>query len=344
MNDKVSIILDTNFLISYKADLLNIHKKLSESYNVFVSEVSIQERVSQKYLELKDKYNNIEKFKNDNLNFVEIKYHHSFEDIYEIYKNKIQNNYKDLFGNNIIQFNENDYSLNLVMERVYKKLPSFNNLENASDKGFKDTLIWLSILNYFKKSGGNNSIFITNDNFFLKYTDALCNEFYTITGKNIEIKENNFFEIPITKPEEIKSEKIKLLMDFSVLRSKIQEYIYGLCSEFDGYDYWDKPKFHDLFKLKKIVTEDDMRNIFQNLKIIIENNLFETAINADVVFGTDFESNYPIPIDALQNALNLYIDIHNEYKEYLPQFFYTASNIFNKNYDGSILSNFECPF
>ena len=52
----------------------------------------------------------------------------------------------------------------------------------------------------------------------------------------------------------------------------------------------------------------------------------------------------PIPITALQDALSLYIEIHNDYKEYLPQFYYTAANIFNRNYDYSDWFTDDIPF
>jgi len=42
--------------------------------------------------------------------------------------------------------------------------------------------------------------------------------------------------------------------------------------------------------------------------------------------------------------LSLYLNIHDDYKEYLPQFLYTAANIFNGNYDDSDWFAADIPF
>ena len=54
MNDeKKAIVLDTNFIIEHKKDLRNVVEKLSSFFDVYVTQISISERLSQKYLELK---------------------------------------------------------------------------------------------------------------------------------------------------------------------------------------------------------------------------------------------------------------------------------------------------
>jgi hypothetical protein len=345
MNEKVPIVLDTNFIISYRADFLNVHKILSESYYVFVSDVSIQERIFQRYLELKEKYIKIEKFSTDFSDIVEIKARQSFEEIYEINKKRIEKSYQDLFKENIIKFIEREHSLKIIMDRVYKKIPPFSIAENASDKGFKDTLIWLSILDFFKEKTWKNVIFVTNDKAFRNNSDALCNEFTAFTGKKIEIKDNNFFETPVVINEEPKERKFKPSPDFTALRTKIQENISAICFEFYDNGQWGNPEFHSLFKLHKILTADDMKKIFENLKKVIEENIFETSIYAENAFNINgFVNASPIPITALQDAMSLYVNINDDYKEYLPQFLYTAANIFNKNYDDSDWFTGDIPF
>jgi DNA-binding ferritin-like protein (Dps family) len=345
MTKKPPIVLDTNYIISYRADFANIHKRLSETYNVFITDVSIQERVSQIYIDYKEKYNKIEKFRADYSDFVEIKIRQSFEEIYEITKRKVEKSYQDLFGDNIIKFIEKENSLKLIMDRVYKKIPPFSIVENASDKGFKDTMIWLSMLEYFKDKVWDNVIFVTNDKVFRNNSDALCNEFTIFTGKKMEIKDNKYFETPVLTHEEFKANIFKPLPDVSLLRSKIQEYVSAICFEFNDYDQWGNPEFSGLFKLHKILTADDIKKIFENLNKVIEENIFETSIYAETVFCINgFENKSPIPITALQDALSLFIDIHNECKEYLPQFYYTVANIFNRNYDDSDWFSNNIPF
>lgn len=345
MNENIPIVLDTNFIISYISDISNILKRLSESYNVFISDVSIQERIFHRYLELKEKYKKIERFSADFSDLVEIKARQSFEEICEIDKKRIEESYYDLFKDNIIKFIEKEHSLKIIMDRVFKKIPPFSIAENVSDKGFKDTLIWLSILDFFKEKTWKNVIFVTNDKAFRNNSDALCNEFIAFTGKKIEIKDNNFFEIPVVTNEEQKENIFKPLPDFTALRAKIQENISAICFEFYDYGQWGNPEFHSLFKLHKILTTDDMKRIFENLKKVIEENIFETSISAENAFNINgFVNASSIPITALQDALSLYVNIHDEYKEYLSQFLYTAANIFNRNYDDSDWFAADIPF
>jgi ribosome-associated protein YbcJ (S4-like RNA binding protein) len=345
MGEKTTIVLDTNFIISHRADFLDIHKKLSETYDVFVSDISIQERISQAYIELKNKYNNIEKFRTEYSGFVEVIIKRSFEEIYESRKNKIRMNYQEFFVDNIIKFSANENSLNLIMDRVLKKIPPFSTAENASDKGFKDTLIWLSLLEFFKEKGGDNVIFVTDDKVFRNNSDELCKEFAIYTGKKIEIKENNFFETSTEENEKTKADISKPLPDVTLLRKNIQDKISALCYGYYDSDNYGNPIWRFIFELRIKVTPDDMKIVFGNLRKVIEANLFESSISAETAFSINgIENIFPVPIEELQNALSLYVDICNECKEYLPQFYSTAANIFNKNYYENRWSSDIAPF
>jgi hypothetical protein len=187
MSEKTAIVLDTNFIISNRKNFSEIYKILSETYDVYISEISIQERISQKYLELKDKHDKINKFKEDYTDFVEISIKKPFEERLEYMIKTIQEDYQQTFGNRIIKFTQKNNTLSIIMDRVFKKIPPFINAENASDKGFKDTMIWLSILEYFLNNGSNNVIFITDDKYFMNNSEALCKEFASYTRKTIEI-------------------------------------------------------------------------------------------------------------------------------------------------------------
>ena len=48
-----------------------------------------------------------------------------------------------------------------IIERCNKRLPPFISDKGASDKGFKDCLLWLSVLDFFKDNGENKVVFIT---------------------------------------------------------------------------------------------------------------------------------------------------------------------------------------
>lgn len=60
------------------------------------------------------------------------------------------------------------------MERAFSKLPPFGGKEKNSDKGFKDVLIWESILEFTAQHENANIIFYTKDK---GYKDVLVDEF-----------------------------------------------------------------------------------------------------------------------------------------------------------------------
>ena len=173
MNEKIAVVLDTNFIITYCKNFGNLFQKLSETYDVYISQVSIQEHISQRYLELKEKYIKLEKSINEYSDIADIVIKKPFDEKFKSLEKTFQKYYRDLFGENIIPLNTNNDTLSILMDRVYKKIPPFSTAENASDKGFKDTLIWLSLLKYFKENGNSNVFLITSDKGFRNNLDAL---------------------------------------------------------------------------------------------------------------------------------------------------------------------------
>lgn len=332
MNDKRAFVMDTNFIIEHRSGLRDVHQKLSETYDVFVSDISIQERISQKYLELRTKYDKIKKFKDEFKHLAKIETKRSFEKQYESERQQTQSGYKKLFGENIIQFVPDAEMLATIMDRVFKKTPPFINAENASDKGFKDTLLWLSLLGYFKDCSNDSVIFITNDRGFCNNSDALCKEFNECTGKTIEIRGNSFYNDLIKPNDHPKDVVLEPIPDITFLRERVQKAIASLCYREDE-DYWGNIVWRNTFTLRVMVTKDDMQSIFTKLRAVIEENLFESALSADIALSVlGIIGELPIPIEDLQKALSLYEEICSKHQDYLQQFLSAASNIFNQNY------------
>jgi len=73
-----------------------------------------------------------------------------------------------------------------IVERALDKTPPFEGKEKESDKGFKDTVLWYSILEFAREKHGEY-IFITNDNIFHNHIRAFKEEFTQATGNNIFI-------------------------------------------------------------------------------------------------------------------------------------------------------------
>ena len=104
MAEKKALIFDTNFIIEHSKDLNTVVEKLSKTYEVFVTQLSIDERISQQYLDLKAKYDNAKKIANEIKSFAKLEFIKDFEDAYSATKTWVQNNYTQLFPNKIIPF------------------------------------------------------------------------------------------------------------------------------------------------------------------------------------------------------------------------------------------------
>ena len=112
-------------------------------------------------------------------------------------------NYPDYIKAKIIEYKENLSSgINIVNElpiasnsrfdsivnRAFKKLPPFEGKEKKSDKGFKDALLWESVLEFALKHKNSEIIYYSKDNAFDEF---LYNEFAeNITDSSIFICKN----------------------------------------------------------------------------------------------------------------------------------------------------------
>ena len=340
MAEKSIIILDTNFIIEHISDLHELHQKLSENNIVYITEISINERISQKYLELKSKYEKIETFIKDYSAYATIKLKDTFSNRFEAEKQRTIDVYVKEFGDNIISFTPDVDALKIVMDRVYKKRAPFSNKERASDKGFKDTLIWMSIIQYFKEYKEDiGIIFITNDNGFLNSSDLLKLEFAEITGKTIEIKDNNYYKVLLgnQNPQEVTEEKSQQKLaeiDKQAIRDKIEKVIEAICYT-ETFDSWGNEWWEKTFTTNEKFDVEYIKLIFSSLKKDIDKHMFENQINAHSILDLDdrIKDLNPIPMQALEAANELYEDIQKRYPDFMEPFLNAVCNIMNKNYD-----------
>ena len=328
---KKAFVFDTNFIIE-NLNLKEVVATLNEEFTVYVTQVSIEERISQKYMELKKKYDNLINCTKECNRFAHIKITIPLEENLKKYRVKMERSYTDLFGEHIIPFSQDSTTFSKILDRVYKKLPPFLAADGASDKGFKDSLIWLSLLDFFQTSGENEVFFVTNDSGFKKSADILCKEFTEYTGKNIVFKDNSYyrsrFEVKIS---EVVSNPP--LPDVNQLREKVSDVIYSLCG-IDSIDFWGNPDWDRTFTLNERVDDSYMEIIFDHLKQDIRDHIFEVSVPADKILDLDgrVTNGVSIPTTALENALSLYEEIQKKLPEYLPQFYNATTLIINRNY------------
>ena len=215
-------------------------------YKINISEITIEElkkQINDKYkeelLKLKQSYN---KFKNvHNIKFNEdevIKYD-------EILKELIRK-YIEFYNINMIE--TKNISLQKILNRAINKNKPFVGENGNSDKGFKDAVLWESIIEYAKISENKNFILFTKN--IQDFPKELENEFEIATNKKIEI----INEISIMQ-EKILLEQANIVKDIltlnwlneniQILVDKINDYV-AESEESNGYQMVGIEKIEDL--------------------------------------------------------------------------------------------------
>lgn len=333
MSEKKAFVFDTNFIIQNK-ELNEALNKLKEKFTVYISQVSIDERIAQQCRNVQKDFDEAERCKTKFLRFATIKFKKTFEEECELYQTGMQAKYEEYFGDKIIPLKKDGEVLSTVIDRANKRIPPFSSAKDASDKGFKDCLLWISLLNYFKNSGEAEVVFVTDDGGFKNNTEFLCEEFGKITGKSIVIKPNSYYNelLEVEKAEPI-ANKSETLPDFSKIREEIEEVIDALRWNVNE-DYFGNENWDNTFVLQKEVDSSYMEIVFSGLKNTINDHIFECSIPAFRVLDLDgrLAEDKGIPIKNVEAALRLYEDILRKYPDYMEQFYNAAANIINRSY------------
>ncbi len=332
---KKAFVFDTNFVVGLENhDLTTVVKNLSDRFTVYAPQFSINERIAQQQLELKKKYGDLEKGIKDYKGIATINIYAPFEKSSIRKKESIQRGYEHLFREHIIPFSIEISVFTRLLERTYQKAPPFSTDPKASDKGFKDSLIWISLLDFFKNHGEDTVVFVTDDNGFKNNAEALCKEFKDYTGKSITIEGNEYYKtvtstnapIPTRPKEELP------LPDMKRVREKIKDAIFSLCGFSYTVDYdeeWEKN-----FNLYQKVDSAYLETVFSRLENYVKEHIFETHLSAKEILDLDdrITDLNPVPISAIEDALKIYQEVQQNFPDYLPQFYNAAAAIINNNY------------
>lgn len=335
MVNKIAYVVDTNFIIENR-NLKEVCQKLSNKKGVlYVTQVAVDERIAQECIEQKDRYDKLEKTKAEMLDIAEIRIYKKYEDVEKIYRNAMQQNYDKLLQGRIIPLNVNENTFRNVLNRAYMKVPPF--IKAKTDKGFKDTLMWLSLVEYFKSNGEEQVVFISNDKGFLENKELLVEEFEKETGKKIEIKENKYYKDLFIEPEVQEKEKnIKELLNIGGYRDQIKTIIDDIRIE-EIESYWGT-EYVETFTASKQFDEAYVERFFSELNDKISSHIFDLSVSAKEVLDIDdriTDGSVSIRMSSLEKAYNLYLEIVKKYPDYLPQFYSTVAKILNLNYSDS---------
>lgn len=156
-----------------------------------------------------------------------------------------------------------------IVDRAFNKEPPFEGKVGESDKGFKDVLIWESILEYKSNNLNTDIIFYTNDKGFKVDLEKEFEEQFNGNKINIVSGEQNV--ISLIKEGAIKLNKTTYIEKSSTIYEKSEKYING--EEFKS----------ELIKRFNFEMQDSNIPLFIEdiLSISIDNIIYETETVVD---------------------------------------------------------------
>lgn len=334
MDSKDIIIFDTNTLIEYGNSLPDTVAKLSTKYDVYITEVSIEERLGQKFIEDKKIYAKADEISQQVSPYIKVEKVIPFTEKFNSDEKDLRCFYSELFGDRIIPFNSDKDMLSEVFVRATRKIPPFTITDNSSDKGFKDSLMWLSILNYFVSNSFNRAIFIisSDKSFCRQNSEFLKDEFKQKTGLNIEFRDNSFCLDNIVVKSDSKNDTVVGSIsddthikdrtqvsnisqeELNQLRSTVSKTIHMICVV----DIWNQ--FDECFEKNAFITytlfeTNKVRLMLDGLDAFLFNHLFQENIAPSEIWGDLYGvvDKHNIPYDNIDDINNLYKVIKDKY-------------------------------
>lgn len=340
MSAKKALLFDTNFIIEHSKDFETVVNKLNESYEVFITQLSVAERISQQYLELKGKYDKVQKLIPEIQSFARVDFIVKFDDACGLMEEGVQTKYSHLFQDKIIPFSRSEETYSQIIDRVYKKLPPF--ISGSSDKGFKDTILWLSLIDYFSKNKKFESVvFVSNDHGFTENIELLQEEFRNKTSLEIEIKNNEFLNKIVCEKQNIEINVSGLQNvtqdELNDLRQEIQRVLDSICRTYSSNSCFGGYMTIPCFKLKECLEINQIEDMFENLSNVLFRDFFATKFAFSDLFTNlyIFKDEYYISRENIESLNSLYERIKKNYKQLLPQFYKVVKETINQNFEES---------
>lgn len=349
------VIVDTNFLVNNTGNIKEIVKELQEKeIEVHVPELVKEEFINIQLRKLEEAYSKLENLKNLQ-KIIDLKYRKK-EVARKIVEGIYNNIFEQNFKNKIILYNK-ESMLDRVLERNKYKKPPFYNENNSSDKGFKDTIILLTIMDFIS-SFGDDAIFyfITSDNGFIKYKNEIEKEIFDKCAKNLTIvegKEKNkvYKELNIVETQESQEEKTENIfskkeIDIEEIRKRINE----LMDTFiwtTSFDYYGNPQDERRFEISNYINNEKTEKFLKNIDGIIEDNIFRNEILIETFFETEewVLSKYSIDVDVMKEISELYQKVKNtKYKEAFINYISQRINENKVNNMFTVESDDDLPF
>lgn len=258
----------------------------------------------------------------------------------------------DFFNNQIITHKNID--LEDIYTRALQKIPPFT--KQQSDKGLKDTMLWLSLLNH-DLSEFDEIVLVSKDNSFIQNTRTLTAEFESHVSKSLKIFDSltQYYEylsdskteqkMPII-PNETKNQSSITIDNTNVLRTvenyrQLAKYRVSLKDTIDNLifvevdnPYGNYSVYHAI-QIYSQLKVDSFESFFVHLDSVVNKNILSNDVNPYELFSiyldeNDVKVNSSISNDNVINLLELLAKFRNELPEYLESFIEAIVNQINK--------------
>ncbi|GAB6055545.1 hypothetical protein JCM15415_08610 [Methanobacterium movens] len=284
-SEKLAIILDTNILQKGKKakndfselsldiyyDSMNMIElnDITDQLSVYIPEIVLLELSSHTLDRINDRINQLNEIcaEFEHISGINIEGHDSFDSKTHIDRIKdftLRNvNYIDI---------PEDWStlFDKVLEMALYKVPPFERGKGKSDKGFKDAIILLSLVEFAKEEDYTDFVVFSKDQAFKKNEAILREFFHNETNKNLEIQQNDNVTDYISNKYNL-SQGLKQYLD--EYYSEIEEEIsalekivldeHGITCDIEQIDI-------DFEKTTKTQVNPDEHDLFVSFKVVLD--------------------------------------------------------------------------
>lgn len=269
---------------------------------------------------------------------------------------KIDNYFSIFFSGRVLETSKDNAAFEVLLQRDAEKKPPF--CDGKSDKGWKDTLIWVSILEYCKTTSFSDAFFVTSDNFDGGSAE-MATEFKSVTNypitflsvsncvdllSKLGIKTNEAslekevseppFEGKTIEPNEEEIEKSKQAIN-GFLQSKVDTTPFGdevQKSNFVFFERWDDAKTEQLCDM--LLKDKDEYLFFDTILL----NKYFTALSIDG------HSEVALSVDAFKSFVLCWEGIIKRYPADKHKFISRVTDGLNSMVTDKSIYDVELPF
>jgi len=354
------IVFDTNYVLSNYRSLTDTISKIRKyGYKTYIPEICVDEIKYQRKKEVIDKYIEIRKLLDDGIvhKYLSIKDYSNIDKAKKNCDENVDGFIENTFSKNRIRITNYEKYLKDTIARAGFKTAPFNNEQGSSDKGFKDTLIWLSIMDFAKSSKLEYQFtLISNDNVFIKYKSLLIDEFFKFTERNITIcpakNENDILlslgliENKVVTTNIFENESRDLSNKFI---QKINEDINVMVQTYIESPFTNLPgNWYKNFEIDEMLDSEKTTDFLKVLeKEISGKYAFHIEVGLSNVFrliGINCVDKYKVKKEILDRVIVGYNSVAIQMATYAPAYVELVMSRINENYSKIIIDPNDLPF